>query len=272
MLIRLQKMDLRVTSVLLLLLALAEGHGERYITRKVSKQAYPSKGHTMQAAPGAPGPPAQVDQGNLVQWACLGTRASRVHLDLRDLGGCQALLGPLDQQVSPPLANLDPMACLGQWGLEVNLVRRDPLVLMVCQGKREKGDMAVLEDQVKEVPWGQWVLLGSLANLELGSRDLPDTQGSLGNQVRQVVMGLLDPWECLGKRVYKGLQGWECLGNQVLMVLLEFLALLDTKVFQEHLACLELLVYQVVGNQVHLEFEGTEEFQAPQELRVRREN
>ncbi|KAJ8270786.1 hypothetical protein GJAV_G00119260 [Gymnothorax javanicus] len=51
-------MDLRVTSVLLLLLALAEGHGERYISRKISRQQQPSKGQTMQA-PGPQGPPGE---------------------------------------------------------------------------------------------------------------------------------------------------------------------------------------------------------------------
>ncbi|KAJ8275058.1 hypothetical protein COCON_G00096830 [Conger conger] len=344
-------MDLRVTSVILLLLALAEGHGERYISRRAKPhntkgqdyntkgqdyntkgQEYNTKGqehntkgqgaksttpraklckyqghkapqvnqdtrdplallgpqdrvamdvqdlkankdhldHLVIPHPANQG--AQVDQGKVVQWARLATGASRVHLDLRDPGVCQAPMGALDQQVSPLLANLDLMACRGQWGLEVSQVRRDPLVCLVSQVQREKGDMAFLEHQVKEVPLGQWVLLGNPASQELGSQVPPDTRGSLGNPVDQAVMGLLDPWEFLGKRVHPGLQEWECLGNQVLMVLQECLDLLDTKVFLDHLAYLEHLAYQVVENQAHLEFVGIEEFQVPLVLWVRREN
>lgn len=184
--------------------------------------------HLVIPHPASQGP--QVDLGNLVQWASLGTGVRTVHLDLRDQGGCQALLGALDQQVSLLLANLDLMACLGQWGLEVSQARRDPLVCLVSQVQKEKGDMAFLEHQVREAPWGQWVLLGNLANREQGSRVPPDTRGSLGNQVCQAVMGLLDPWEFLGKRVQLGLQGWECLGNQVLMVLPECPEVPDIKV------------------------------------------
>ncbi|KAJ8377477.1 hypothetical protein AAFF_G00259880 [Aldrovandia affinis] len=51
-----------------------------------------------------------VHQGNLEAWACLDTRGSRGHPEVRGQGGHLALVGPLDLLATPLLANLGHMA------------------------------------------------------------------------------------------------------------------------------------------------------------------
>ncbi|XDV42354.1 hypothetical protein PO909_011032, partial [Leuciscus waleckii] len=50
-------MDLRVTSILLLLVVLAEATPDRYY--HVKKQPYPTKSHTVAGEPGIPGSPGE---------------------------------------------------------------------------------------------------------------------------------------------------------------------------------------------------------------------
>ncbi|KAG9347433.1 hypothetical protein JZ751_005000, partial [Albula glossodonta] len=240
-------MDLRITSVLLLLLALAEGH-ERYFARKVTKQPYPVKAQR-------PGPGSftghkvpQVNQDNLDPLVLLGPQ-ERVAMDHQDHKAHQDHLDLLvtHQLVSQvPLAHLEnlvPWAYLDTRESQVHLVLRDQggcLGLLEAldqlashlQDKRERLDMVSLEHQVREAKWVQWDLLGRLGNQELGNQVHLDTLGSLGRQVH------LEVWEL--------------------------------KVPQDQLECQELLVYQVWENQVHLEFQEKEELLALQVLLVRK--
>ncbi|KAI1897429.1 hypothetical protein AGOR_G00083200 [Albula goreensis] len=124
-------MDLRITSVLLLLLALAEGH-ERYFARKVTKQPYPVKAQPVKSPgpqgppgepgqpgpPGPPGPPGKGGYGSPGPKGPPGPPGPAGYSSAGKPGGCLGLLGALDQLATQLQVNLDHMASLGQWGLE----------------------------------------------------------------------------------------------------------------------------------------------------------
>ncbi|KAJ8291218.1 hypothetical protein GJAV_G00022740 [Gymnothorax javanicus] len=207
-------MELRVATILLLLVALAAAH-ERYYIKKAVKvpQYHAVKGHVAQA-PGEPGPPGEPAQGSLGIEVDLVQEESQGRVDLRVPGGCLALLAALDLQAFLLLVNLGHTDRQEHRGREVNQVQRDIQVFLERQVPKVRGGTAYLVHQVNKVLWAQWVLLAQLVNLVLENQGRQACLVNLGNQVHLAEMGLLDRW------VQRGPTGLrEHLENQVALVM-----------------------------------------------------
>ncbi|KAF7646880.1 hypothetical protein LDENG_00181020 [Lucifuga dentata] len=231
----LHKMDLRVTSVLLVLLALAEGTPDRYYhVPKVSKSPYPVKSQGVKSQPaavvgepghqgppgepgpmGPPGPPGKSGPANLVPqvalenqeaMASLVRQAHLVHLDRWVLEEHLVLPESPDLLEFLLLANLDLLASLDQWDKKESLVLRGILVFLVFLARREIEALEFLGLKDHQAPLARWAQMVCLENLELANLVPLATLESLVNLAAQEEMASLDQWACKGQRVTLELQ------------------------------------------------------------------
>ncbi|KAG7244190.1 hypothetical protein INR49_004263, partial [Caranx melampygus] len=255
----LHKMDLRVTSLVLVLLALAEATPDRYYhVPKVTKAHYPVKSHGPVLAQKSPDIKdhqdhqdlpdllatlkqvnlvPQVALENQVPLASLVREVDLVHLDQWVPGVHLVHLEYLDLQDSLLLENLDQLAFLEQWDTEESLALRDTLVFLVFLGPKEREELEFLGFKEHLAQSDQWVQLVCLVNLE---------------SVNLVPLAILE--------------------NLVRLVYLEEMVLLGQWVHRVQLVSQAPLACQVLAKQVNLEYQAAEELQALQEPLVKREN
>uniref|UniRef100_A0AAV2K678 Uncharacterized protein n=1 Tax=Knipowitschia caucasica TaxID=637954 RepID=A0AAV2K678_KNICA len=241
------KMDLRVASFLLVLLAVAEATPDRYYhVPKVAKAAYPVKSHAAPVnldlkahqesqAPWVPQDPlARAAQAILEPRAPLAPPAPQDTHKLANpeapdpLGNQERLVilvrkGPLEPL--EPWALAEPLDPLGPLDL-LDFHLWENLVLLACQEQwdteesleREASEFLVFRGPL--APSDQWAPLECLANLAWENPVPQDTQESLVRLEHQEEMALQAQWECQEPKVTLELQAWGRQGNQVRTALL----------------------------------------------------